>query len=156
MLQPFARLGLSCPPFEHESAMAKSILPRDTILDALPSDLSHGLFAKGRGMSLAADQTLFLAGDKGDGCYRVEEGLLKASVGAPNGSERILGILGPGSVVGELSMIDAAPRFGHGSPRLQIVFCKPSGFRRNWEIQPGNLPRRDEDVGAASARYQRC
>src|ERR1700730_3310758 len=43
-------------------------------------------------------------------CYRVEGGLLKASVGAPNGSERILGILGPGSVVGELSMIDGAPR----------------------------------------------
>jgi CRP-like cAMP-binding protein len=53
---------------------------------------------------------LFLAGDEGDGCYRVEEGLLKASVGAPNGGERILGILGPGSVVGELSMIDGAPR----------------------------------------------
>jgi CRP/FNR family cyclic AMP-dependent transcriptional regulator len=90
--------------------MAKSILPRDTILDALPSDLSHGLFAKGRGMSLAADQTLFLAGDKGDGCYRVEEGLLKASVAAPNGGERILAILGAGAVVGELSMIDNAPR----------------------------------------------
>src|SRR6266849_597307 len=110
MLQPFARLGLSCPPFEHERAMAKSILPRDTILDALPSDLSHGLFAKGRGLSLATNQTLFLAGDEGDGCYRVEEGLLKASVAAPNGGERILAILGPGAVVGELSMIDNAPR----------------------------------------------
>ena len=49
-------------------------------------------------------------GDEGDGCYRVEEGLLKASVAAPNGGERILAILGPGSVVGELSMIDGAPR----------------------------------------------
>ena len=35
--------------------------------------------------------------------------MLKASVGAPNGGERILAILGPGSVVGELSMIDGAP-----------------------------------------------
>src|SRR6202048_3362396 len=48
--------------------------------------------------------------DEGDGCYRVEDGLLKASVGAPNGGERILAILGLGSVVGELSMIDGAPR----------------------------------------------
>ena len=31
-------------------------------------------------------------GDEGDGCYRVEEGLLKASVAAPNGGERILAI----------------------------------------------------------------
>jgi hypothetical protein len=36
--------------------------------------------------------------------------LLKASVGAPNGGERILAILGPGSVVGELTIIDGAPR----------------------------------------------
>src|ERR1700730_14425505 len=132
-----------------ERTIMATPIPASSILDALPSEVSRGLFAHGRSVSLDAEQTLFLAGDKGDGCYRVEEGLLKASVGAPNGSERILGILGPGSVVGGLAMI-------HGAPRLQIVFCKPSGFRRNWEIQPGNLPRRDEDVGAASARYQRC
>jgi hypothetical protein len=30
--------------------------------------------------------------------YRVEEGLLKASVAAPNGGERILAIFGPGAV----------------------------------------------------------
>jgi CRP-like cAMP-binding protein len=30
---------------------------------------------------------------------QVEEGLLKASIGAPAGGERILAILGPGSVV---------------------------------------------------------
>jgi CRP/FNR family cyclic AMP-dependent transcriptional regulator len=36
--------------------------------------------------------------------------LLKASIAAPAGGERILAILGPGSVVGELSMIDGGPR----------------------------------------------
>jgi CRP/FNR family transcriptional regulator, cyclic AMP receptor protein len=76
----------------------------------LLKELSHSLFAKARTLSLAADQTLFWAGDEGDGCYRVDEGLLKASVAEPAGDERILSILGPGSVVGELSMIDGAPR----------------------------------------------
>src|SRR6516164_6080813 len=90
--------------------MAKPILPPDNLLAALPTELSKGLFAKGRMQTLAADQTLFMAGDQGDGCYRVEEGLLKASVAAPNGGERILAVLGMGSVVGELSMIDGAPR----------------------------------------------
>jgi CRP/FNR family cyclic AMP-dependent transcriptional regulator len=90
--------------------VAKPVIPASSILDALPSELSRGLFAQGRLLSLDADQTLFLAGDEGDGCYRVEEGLLKASVTAPNGGERILAILGPGSMVGELSMIDGAPR----------------------------------------------
>jgi CRP/FNR family transcriptional regulator, cyclic AMP receptor protein len=90
--------------------MAKPALPPENILDTLPAGLSRALFAKGRVLSLAADQTLFLAGDDGDGCYRVEEGLLKASMAAPNGGERILAILGPNSVLGELSMIDGAPR----------------------------------------------
>jgi CRP/FNR family transcriptional regulator, cyclic AMP receptor protein len=90
--------------------VAKPVIPASSILEALPNELSRGLFAQGRLLSLDADQTLFLAGDEGDGCYRVEEGLLKASVTAPNGGERILAILGPGSVVGELSMIDGAPR----------------------------------------------
>ena len=90
--------------------MAKPILPPDNVLAALPAELSSGLFAKGRGLSLTSDQMLFLSGDAGDGCYRVEEGLLKASVGAAGGGERILAILGPGAIVGELSMIDGAPR----------------------------------------------
>jgi CRP/FNR family transcriptional regulator, cyclic AMP receptor protein len=51
-----------------------------------------------------------VAGEEGDGCYRVDEGLLKASVAAATGGERILAILGPGAVVGELSVIDGGPR----------------------------------------------
>jgi CRP/FNR family transcriptional regulator, cyclic AMP receptor protein len=90
--------------------MAKPIPRSDSLLAALPTELSQSLFAKARPVSLKADQTLFMVGDEGDGCYRVEEGLLKASIAAPAGGERILAILGPGSVVGELSMIDRGPR----------------------------------------------
>ncbi len=68
------------------------------------------LFSGARSIKLAADQILFSAGQEGDACYRVDEGLLKASVTDPDGDERILAMLGPGSVVGELSMIDGAPR----------------------------------------------
>ena len=90
--------------------MAKSTPRPESLLDALPTELSHDLFAEARTLSLAADQTLFWAGDEGDGCYRVDAGLLKASVAEPGGNERILAVLGPGSVVGELSMIDRASR----------------------------------------------
>jgi CRP/FNR family cyclic AMP-dependent transcriptional regulator len=90
--------------------MAKSAPRPESLLAALPAELSQSLFAKARPLSLKADQILFVAGDEGDGCYRVEEGLLKASIAAPAGGERILAILGPGSVVGELSMIDRGPR----------------------------------------------
>src|SRR5262249_37331110 len=90
--------------------MAKSLPRPESLFATLPTEFLHPLVASARPVSLAASQTLFVAGDDGDGCYRVEEGLLKASVSVVTGGERILAILGPGSVVGELSMIDSAPR----------------------------------------------
>jgi CRP-like cAMP-binding protein len=90
--------------------MATSPPPRDTVFSVLPPDLSTGLFGQSRTIELAANQVLFLAGDPGNGCYRIDEGLLKVSFVSPTGTERILAILGPGSLVGELSMIDSAPR----------------------------------------------
>jgi CRP/FNR family cyclic AMP-dependent transcriptional regulator len=76
----------------------------------LPEEFSSGLFAKAARVKLAADELLFSAGDEGNGCYRIESGILKLSILSTEGDERILDILGPGCVVGELSMIDAAPR----------------------------------------------
>src|SRR5262249_22927246 len=90
--------------------MAKPVPKPESLLAALPQELSQSLFAKARPVSLAASETLFVAGEEGDGCYRVEEGLLKASVAAATGGERILAILGPGAVVGELSVIDGGLR----------------------------------------------
>jgi len=84
--------------------------PTTNLLSELPTGLFSGLFAKARPTTLAADQVLFLGGDEGDGCYRVDDGLLKVSVVAPTGGERILAVLGPGAMVGELSMISGAPR----------------------------------------------
>jgi CRP-like cAMP-binding protein len=90
--------------------MAAPARQPDDILSALPAALSAGLFGRAQPVTLAADETLFLAGDAGDGCYRVDDGLLKASIISPGGGERILAIFGPGAVIGELSMIDGAPR----------------------------------------------
>ncbi|HEY0224678.1 MAG TPA: Crp/Fnr family transcriptional regulator [Pseudolabrys sp.] len=76
----------------------------------LPEPLSAGLLANAKPVNLDTDAILFMAGDPGDGCYRVNEGLLKVSIASPNGAERILAILGPGSIVGDMAMIDGRPR----------------------------------------------
>jgi CRP/FNR family transcriptional regulator, cyclic AMP receptor protein len=81
-----------------------------SLLSALPEHLSANLFAAATPVRLAGDEVLFLAGDVGDGCYRVEEGLLKVTMVSRAGSERILAFLGPGAIVGELSIIDGLPR----------------------------------------------
>ena len=81
-----------------------------SLLSELPEHLSRELFSSAQTSRLAADEVLFLAGDAGDGCYRVEEGLLKVVIVSRSGAERILAFLGPGAIVGELAIIDGLPR----------------------------------------------
>jgi len=82
----------------------------DNLLADLPERLFSALLAKARPKQLAADEVLFVAGDPGDGFYRLEDGLLKVSIASQTGAERILAILGPGAIVGDLAIIDGLPR----------------------------------------------
>jgi CRP/FNR family transcriptional regulator, cyclic AMP receptor protein len=134
--------------------------PTKDMLAALPAKLSAELFAKARLVSLAADQSLFLPGDPSDGCYRIDEGLLKVSVIAATGAERILAILGPGAVVGELSMLDGTPRsasvaalrasklsFISGAVFLAFADTRPEVYRHGMML----LARRLRDTNDALA-----
>ena len=76
----------------------------------LPEDIASELLAKATSHRLKAGDTLFEAGDEGDGCYRLDKGVLKVSLRSPQGGERILAVLAEGSVVGDLAMIDGLPR----------------------------------------------
>jgi CRP-like cAMP-binding protein len=90
--------------------MATNIRPGPSLLSGLPGRLATDLFAGAKPVRLRADEVLFIAGDPGDGCYRVEEGLLKVTMVSRTGTERILAFFGKGGIVGELSMIDGLPR----------------------------------------------
>jgi len=98
---------LACPKREGAVAL-RSKYP--CLLSELPTRLSTELFAAAELVRLAAGRVLFRAGDSCDGCYRVEDGLLKVTIVSSSGAERILAFLGPGAVVGELSIIDGLPR----------------------------------------------
>jgi CRP/FNR family cyclic AMP-dependent transcriptional regulator len=80
------------------------------MLSDLPDQLLTHLFAGATQKHVRAGELLFAADDPGDGCYRLERGLLKVYVTSAHGVERIIAILGPGAIVGELSMIDGQPR----------------------------------------------
>jgi CRP/FNR family cyclic AMP-dependent transcriptional regulator len=90
--------------------MLKTARPGPSLLSGLPGHLAADLFVGAKPVRLKADEVLFLASDPGDGCYRIDEGLLKVSMMSRTGTERILSFMGPGSIVGELSMIDGRPR----------------------------------------------
>jgi len=90
--------------------MKTSTTSGPSVLAALPGRLATDLFAGAKPVRLDANEVLFIAGDPGDGCYRIEDGLLKVTMVSRSGSERILAFLGPGAIVGELAMIDGRPR----------------------------------------------
>ena len=82
----------------------------DNVLSGLPKELLHQLFAEARLHHLKSGNTLFKAGEAGDGCYRIEKGLVKIAIESSHGEERIITLLGPEAIVGELAMIDGLPR----------------------------------------------
>jgi CRP/FNR family transcriptional regulator len=79
-------------------------------LSGLPNRLSSLLFAKAKVRRLAVGETLFNAGDAGDGCYRLDRGVLKVDMYSRRGEKLTLAIIGPGSIVGELAIIDGHSR----------------------------------------------
>ena len=80
------------------------------LLAGLPAHLSTELFANSTLVRLPAGEILFREGSSDDGCYRIEDGLLKVTMISGSGAERILAFLGRGAIVGELSVIDGLPR----------------------------------------------
>jgi CRP/FNR family transcriptional regulator len=68
------------------------------------------LLARATAHHLKAGDTLFQIGDVGDGCYRLDNGVLKVSLTSPQAEERILAFLASGAIVGDLAMIDGLPR----------------------------------------------
>ena len=111
---------------------------RPNFLSDLPEDLSVGLLANSTLRKLNSGEVLFVAGEPADGLYRLEEGLVKVSIGATTGAERILAILGPGAIVGDLAIIDNLPRSASvtGLRDCKLRFVSRSQFDRFAEEHP--------------------
>jgi len=109
-----------------------------SLLSGLPDHLSASLFKAATVVKLAADETLFMAGDTGDGCYRIEEGLLKVSMVSRAGGERILAFLGAGAIVGELAIIDGFPRSASvvAVRDAQLSFLSRAAFDEFAKVHP--------------------
>jgi CRP/FNR family transcriptional regulator, cyclic AMP receptor protein len=89
------------------------MMPSKTFLSSsweLPPKLYQELRGEAFARHLKKNETLFEIGDEGDGCYRLEKGALKVILSSKQNEERIVAILGAGSIVGDLSMIDGKPR----------------------------------------------
>jgi CRP/FNR family cyclic AMP-dependent transcriptional regulator len=76
----------------------------------LPKEVASNLLAGAPLRRLKAGEALFHAGDTGDGCYRLDRGLVKVALVSPQVREQIVAILTPGAIVGDLAVLDGLPR----------------------------------------------
>ena len=60
--------------------------------------------------TLRRGETLFNEGDPGDRLYILLSGKIKLGHASMDGRENLLAVLGPGEVVGELTLFDPGPR----------------------------------------------
>jgi CRP/FNR family cyclic AMP-dependent transcriptional regulator len=68
------------------------------VLSELPETLLSELFQDAIAHNLREGEALFRAGDVGDGCYRIQTGLVKVAVTSQQGEERIISLLGPDAI----------------------------------------------------------
>jgi CRP/FNR family transcriptional regulator, cyclic AMP receptor protein len=108
------------------------------VLSELPETLLSGLFEDAIARTLPDGEALFRAGDAGDGCYRIQTGLVKIVVASQQGEERIISLLGPDAIVGELSMIDGRPRSASvvGIADCSLSFVSRDKFQKYSEAHP--------------------
>jgi CRP/FNR family cyclic AMP-dependent transcriptional regulator len=87
---------------------------RQTMQVSSPTDadslLAGALRAEGRRVRFRRGQALFTEGDVADRVFVIEHGWVMITSIAAGGREIVLGLRGPGDVIGDLSALDGAPR----------------------------------------------
>ena len=102
--------------------------PTQGALLGLPRAFAARLLEKATTVILEEGQVLCERGDPGDGCYWLQQGVLKVVLRSPSGDQRIVAVLGKGAVVGELAMIDGLAR---SATVVAMRLCRLSFLHRN-------------------------
>lgn len=72
--------------------------------------LAAALRRDGHSRTFPRGQTLFVEGDGAERVFLIERGRVLVTCTGPGGKETVLGLRGPGEVLGELSVFDGGPR----------------------------------------------
>jgi CRP/FNR family transcriptional regulator, cyclic AMP receptor protein len=103
------RVGLSSSAASDTDAVLK-IIKEQSILGALIEQDLQALVRQSPVRDLPKNRVLFRNGDEGRSVVLIMQGYIKLSTMAANGREVVLEIAGPGTIFGELAVLNGSPR----------------------------------------------
>jgi CRP/FNR family cyclic AMP-dependent transcriptional regulator len=117
-------VGVDCPVGRGAPAdCAEGVLRRSPLFDALDDKDVPLLRRQMAEVKLSRGEHLFNEGDDGDALYVVLEGKMKLTRAASHGKENLLSVIGPGEMLGELSLFDPRPRTSTASAVTDAVLA---------------------------------
>lgn len=90
--------------------MVNDMVRRAPLLAALDDEAAQALMSRLTAVELGRGDKLFVEGEQGDSMFIIETGKVKLGQRAPDGRENLLAVLGPGQMLGELSLFDPGRR----------------------------------------------
>ena len=96
------------------------VLAQAPLFAALDPDAAEALQAAARTRRFRRGDIVFAEGESGDALYVVIDGKVKIFRTSPDGRENMLAVLGPGELIGELSLFDPGPRTATASALTEV------------------------------------
>jgi CRP/FNR family transcriptional regulator, cyclic AMP receptor protein len=87
-----------------------SVLRKHPIFCELEPEALDQLCRYAKHVTLKRGASIFSKGDPGNSLFAVISGTVKISITSPDGRTAILNLIGPGEIMGEIAVLDGAPR----------------------------------------------
>ncbi|HHW82427.1 MAG TPA: Crp/Fnr family transcriptional regulator [Actinomycetales bacterium] len=104
-----ARWGEYADPIDG-SNVDEHLIATVPLFEALSEEDQNQLASMTSEVTFRKGEKLFSEGDDGDRLYLLVDGKVKLGHTAPDGRENLIAVLGPGEMIGELTLFDPGPR----------------------------------------------
>lgn len=116
-----------------ESPREEQLLRSSPLFGGMDGNSARSLIARMNRMELIKGDVIFNEGDGGHALYVIVKGKVKMARTARDGRENLLGLLGVGDMLGELSVFDPGPRLSRAhAVEDSVVYELPKAILDEW------------------------
>src|ERR1043166_6291833 len=141
-------------------AVSRELLSRCDLFHGLAADKRERLIGRARMRTFMPGESIFLMGSGADCMMATLTGRVEISVSSPDGNEVVLAVLGPGSIFGEISLLDGGERTADARARTECSLAmlyrrdvlafldeNPDAWSNIVGVLCGRLRRTDQQIG---------